>query len=106
MNKVKALHREAMRLAISKQYVEAAKKEYEAAQIIPQEKESEPTRSILFVSAASLYLLAGYSRLAEQVAIEGLTYGYPDKYYIKELMKFITNGGCYMGAAYISYDTK
>lgn len=90
MRTVRELHDEAMRLSQladlsrsagkSGQALEFAREalrlEVEAANRIDRSPESEPTRSILFRSAASIALQARDQNLAERLVIEGLS-GYP-----------------------------
>jgi len=58
--------------------------EAEAAKLIPNEKSSEPTRSILYCSAASLAYKAKQFEEAERLAIQGLA-GFPSPRIKKEL---------------------
>lgn len=62
---------EARRLA-----AEAFELEVQAVALVPREAESEPTRSILCLSAGSLAMLAGEYLQAERVLTEGLS-GFP-----------------------------
>jgi hypothetical protein len=98
MSKVKELHNQAMQWAekalvarrqndklhsidYSKQ---AFLLEAEAAALIPNEEASEPTRSILYCSAASLAFEAKCFKEAGRLAIQGLA-GFPSKRIEKEL---------------------
>jgi len=90
MSSVKELHERSMELAqramISRhkgdneQAVElagqAAKLEAEAAELIPENMESEPTRSILYRSAASLAYQGEEFKLSQNLILKGLL-GYP-----------------------------
>jgi hypothetical protein len=58
--------------------------EAEAAALIPNEKASEPTRSILYCSAASLAFEAKCFKEAERLAIQGLA-GFPSQRIENEL---------------------
>lgn len=62
--------------------------EAHAAQQLEPTKETEPTRSILFRSAASLALNAGMPYAQEQLVHEGLR-GYPPREIKEELMDLI-----------------
>lgn len=53
-------------------YANATKLEAQAASFFRTRYTYEPTRSVLYRSAASLAILAGESRLAEKLACEGL----------------------------------
>lgn len=90
MASVRELHNEAMRLAnmatISLQldpqaqvvtlFRQAFELERQAASLVPNEPSSEPTRSILYRSAASLALQCNELTIARQLVAQGLT-GYP-----------------------------
>jgi len=90
MSSVKELHRQAMRLAekamiarnlgdykIAKEIAcEAFVLEAQAAEQIPAGKDTEPTRSILYRSAASLAYQGGKLYEAQRLIAQGLT-GYP-----------------------------
>lgn len=90
MTSVRELHNEAMRLAqlalIARQHGEhdeakdiareAYKHENKAAHLVPEGKSSEPTRSILFRSAASLAHQCGELVEAQRLIAKGLS-GYP-----------------------------
>jgi len=65
-------------------YYKSCLKDSEAANQIEPKENSEPTRSILFISAASLALRAKELRLAEQLACDGLR-GYPAPFHRREL---------------------
>ena len=84
---VRELHTEAMNIAteamlqyhtsgwnytLSNRLDAAAYKEWEAAKQIETQPENEPTRSILYRSAACLALLSGNSSLAHTLAKKGL----------------------------------
>jgi hypothetical protein len=102
MSKVRELHEQAMMLsdqamvarhhseneravALSRQ---AFHYELQAATLIPDEKASEPTRSILYCSAASLAYDANELLEAQRMIIEGLS-GYPSPY-IKQALKSLS----------------
>ena len=86
MNEAQALHREAMELAEEAAFEEAAgrvsrakelyaaafERERQAAERLDASLEMEPTRSVLFRSAASLALDCGDSRAAEKLIVRGL----------------------------------
>ncbi|MEM7537967.1 MAG: hypothetical protein AAF639_37700 [Chloroflexota bacterium] len=55
---------------------EAMKYETQSAELLPAEKSAEPTRSILYRSAASFAYQAGNLQEAEQLIVKGLS-GYP-----------------------------
>ena len=99
MSKIQELHEQAMILsdqamvarhqgekeraiALSSQAFEY---ESQAATLIPDEKASEPTRSILYCSAASLAYDAKKLWEAQQLIVEGLS-GYPSPH-IKQALK-------------------
>jgi len=98
MSKVRMLHDEAMQWAekamvarrqgektLIVDYSEKAfRLEAEAAALIPNEKASEPTRSILYCSAASLAFEAKCFKDAERLAIQGLA-GFPSQRIESEL---------------------
>lgn len=98
MSKVRELHNNAMLLAEkalvarrdnnSELSIECSKKafllETDAAKLIPNDLSSEPTRSILYCSAASLAFEAKEYEAAKRLAIQGLA-GYPSKRIEKEL---------------------
>ncbi|OAD18711.1 hypothetical protein THIOM_005684 [Candidatus Thiomargarita nelsonii] len=99
MSKVQELHEQAMILsdqamvarhhgekerAIALSY-QAFEYESQAAALIPDEKASEPTRSILYCSAASLAYDAKELWEAQQLIVEGLS-GYPSPR-IKQALK-------------------
>ncbi|MEK8016226.1 MAG: hypothetical protein VSS75_005100 [Candidatus Parabeggiatoa sp.] len=99
MSKVQELHEQAMRLSdqamVARHYGEkeraitlsyqAFEYESQAAALIPDEKASEPTRSILYCSAASLAYDAKKLWEAQQLIVEGLS-GYPSPR-IKQALK-------------------
>jgi len=102
MNKVQELHEQAMMLseqamvaringdeeravALARQSLEY---ESQAAALIPDEKASEPTRSILYCSAASLASDANELLEAQQLIVEGLS-GYPSPH-IKQALKSLS----------------
>lgn len=58
--------------------------EREIAEAIPANKENEPSRSILYRSAASLALCAGVPATARELALEGLS-GHPPSCVAQEL---------------------
>lgn len=70
--------------ALPEIYYGACLKEIEAANKIPPEEASEPTRSILFISAATMALRARNVSLAERLACDGLR-GYPGPFHRREL---------------------
>ena len=90
MNNVREYHNEAIRQAQlammalhqgdqaeHKQRIQCALvAETNAANLVPDEKSSEPTRSILYRSAASFAYQAGEYQEAERLAFKGLS-GYP-----------------------------
>ena len=90
MTTVKELHDKAMRLAHlalvarhNQEWTqaedlarEACKYETQAADLVPEGQASEPTRSILYRSAASLAYQSKDFRMAERLIIKGLL-GYP-----------------------------
>jgi hypothetical protein len=90
MSSVRELHDEAMRLAqlalVARHHGESeraeaiAREAYEyetrAAHLVPEGEASEPTRSILFRSAASLAFQCGELKIAQRLIAEGLS-GYP-----------------------------
>lgn len=98
MSKVRELHDAAMQWAekamvarrqndkaLAIDYSEKAfRLEAEAAALIPNEKTSEPTRSILYCSAASLAFEAKCFKEAERLAIQGLA-GFPSQRIENEL---------------------
>lgn len=98
MSKVRDLHEQAMKLAQlavlarlnqeSEQAIELAKQasalETQAAFLIPEGRDSEPTRSILFRSAASLAYQSKDFELAQRLIAYGLT-GYPPRQVEDEL---------------------
>ncbi|MEW6351189.1 MAG: hypothetical protein AB1646_19195 [Thermodesulfobacteriota bacterium] len=98
MSKVRELHDEAMRLAhlaliarreTNEQEAEtlaaqACRLESEAAGLIPEEEASEPTRSILYRSSASLAYQAKDLVLARRLVAKGLS-GYPPPQVEREL---------------------
>ena len=102
MSKVRALHDEAMQWAEKalvarhdnneQRSIDYSQKafllEAEAAALIPNEKASEPTRSILYCSAASLAFEAKCFKEAEYLAIQGLA-GFPSGRIEKELKTFL-----------------
>lgn len=55
---------------------EAMRYEVQAAELLPEEKSAEPTRSILYRSAASFAYQAGNLQEAERLVFKGLS-GYP-----------------------------
>ncbi|MEZ4712811.1 MAG: antitoxin AF2212-like protein [Caldilineaceae bacterium] len=91
MSKVREYHNEAIRLAqmamaasqrnehTESQQLARRAMEYEtqAADLIPEGKSSEPTRSILYRSAASFAYQAGEYQEAERLIFKGLA-GYPN----------------------------
>jgi hypothetical protein len=103
MSKVRQLHDEAMKLAqlalVARQQGELAEAErfarqayqceQQAAQLIPLEKKSEPTRSILYRSAASLAYQCREHNTAYQLVKEGLA-GYPPPQIKQELNALAT----------------
>jgi hypothetical protein len=98
MSKVRDLHEQAMKLAQlavlarlnqePEQAIEFAQQasslEAQAAFLIPEGSESEPTRSILFRSAASLAYQSKDFELAQRLIAYGLT-GYPPRHVEDEL---------------------
>lgn len=66
--------------------------EARAAMQLPGTKESEPTRSILYKSAASLAVLAGEDFMALTLAAAGMD-GYPQPQEAYELGKILRIGG-------------
>ncbi len=99
MSKIQEFHEQAMMLsdqamvarhhgekerAIALSY-QAFEYESQAAALIPNEKASEPTRSILYCSAASLAYDAKKLLEAQQLIVEGLS-GYPSPH-IKQALK-------------------
>ena len=99
MATVRELHRQAMVLldqaedlarrnpydpALAELYSKSCSKEAEAASLIDPKDGNEPTRAILFISAASLALRAKEPRLAERLACDGLR-GYPSPFHRREL---------------------
>ncbi|EDN68796.1 conserved hypothetical protein [Beggiatoa sp. PS] len=99
MSKVQELHEQAMILSdqamvarhrgeneraivLSRQAFEY---ESQAAALIPNDKNAEPTRSILYCSAASIAYDAQELWKAQQLIVEGLS-GYPSPY-IKKTLK-------------------
>jgi hypothetical protein len=102
MSKVQEFHEQAMMLsdqamvarhhgekerAIALSY-QAFEYESQAAALIPNEKASEPTRSILYCSAASLAYDAKKLWEAQQLIVEGLS-GYPSPH-IKQALKSLS----------------
>ena len=92
---VRELHDKAMRLAQQASMhgeldqarsvaAEALVLERQAAELVENERSSEPTRSILYLSAASLALQAGQYDDMRQLAREGLA-GFPMARTIAEL---------------------
>lgn len=93
MNTIRELHNEAMRLAqiaraarenndlqLAKDLSsQAYKLEMRAAAYLSKSNASEPTRSILYLSAASLALQCEQSLIALQLAAEGLSGNPPHK---------------------------
>lgn len=90
MNSVRDLHNEAMRLAqlamvarhageferAQSLALQAYQYEAEAADLVPNEESSEPTRSILYRSAASLAYQSKEFKVAQRLIAKGLS-GYP-----------------------------
>lgn len=66
------LHHEAMRLYGQGKLSEALALEEKAARMLPPNAESEPTRSVLFRSAANMARQLGKYDLASDLAYEGL----------------------------------
>ena len=99
MSKVQELHEQAMILSdqamVARHHdkkeraialsCQAFEYESQAAALIPDEKASEPTRSILYCSAASLAYDAKKLWEAQQLIVEGLS-GYPSPR-IKQVLK-------------------
>jgi hypothetical protein len=98
MSSVRELHNKAMSFvsasdiakregnaALSSEHaLSAAKIEFEAASLIPIEKESEPTRAILMNSAASLAVRSGEYEFAERLFHSAML-GFPPKHIEKSL---------------------
>lgn len=98
MNEIRKLHERAMELAqmafvarlkgdserASKLSLEAYENEVRAARLVPDELSSEPTRSVLYRSAASLALDCNELREAERLIAAGLA-GYPPEEIAEEL---------------------
>lgn len=98
MSTVNELHTKAMDLAeaaffhskkgedilASRYFSQALELEQQAAFMLPLDRASEPSRSILFRSAASLAFNAGDSIMAERLAAQGLA-GYPPAEILEEL---------------------
>ena len=82
---VRSLHHEAMAAYSQEDFATAARLEAEAARMIEPLPESEPTRGILFVSAASIALRVPDFALAESLAADGLK-GFPQERDRKDLI--------------------
>lgn len=93
MASVRELHNEAIHLAnmatrslqfdpeaqVATLFRQAFELESQAASLVPNEPSSEPTRSILYQSAASLALQCGEFKIARQLVAQGLTGSPPPK---------------------------
>ncbi|MCE7979870.1 MAG: DUF104 domain-containing protein [Caldilinea sp. CFX5] len=100
MNSVREYHDEAIRIAhlamaalhkgnyeTHKQLMQRAMSfETNAADLVPDEKTSEPTRSILYRSAASFAYQAGEYQEAERLIFKGLS-GYPPVHIKQQLLE-------------------
>lgn len=105
MQTIKELHDRAMNLAEDafhaqksgreadaiRLFTDALELEQEAANSLPLSEESEPTRSILFRSAASLAFNSKNYELADRLIARGLS-GFPPPEIIEELKNLLKNG--------------
>lgn len=100
MNSVREYHNEAIRVAqlamaalhkgneeTHKQLMQRAMRfETNAADLVPDEKSAEPTRAILYRSAASFAYQAGEYQEAERLTFKGLS-GYPPAHVKQQLLE-------------------
>ena len=74
--------------ALAELFYKSCLKDVEAVHMIEPKEENEPSRAILFISAASLALRAKDLRLAEQLACDGLR-GFPSDFHRQELFALL-----------------